>query len=183
MSLEARTRPSLATGVVFWVARWRSVLATKADLLLWRSASAEEEWRLELDLGAPRAPRAPRVPAVPRDRRSPLIRSIRLSGGVLAPEEWSRPFPVFPGLSGRNFSASGVRSLEMLVLDTDRLSGASCSPSKRRTLSDTLLAWYPGDGVPFAAVRFAGPGVRGFLGSSKSDLSEGGDLDPLRTEY
>jgi hypothetical protein len=198
MSLEARTRPSLATGVVFWDARWRSGWALAAAVvlllgpfpwaagLLWAGAAGvgeyesgsallllASEWRLEW-----------LPPGWPRDRRSALIRSTRLSGGVLAPEEWRLRVP---GLSGRNLRGSGVRGVrirDMLLFDADRLTCAWTSASVRaasskcRTLSDTLLCWYAGDGA-----RLSGPGVRGFLGSNISDGSDGGDLDPLGTEY
>ncbi|KAK5628074.1 hypothetical protein RRF57_003789 [Xylaria bambusicola] len=143
MSL-ARTRPSLAMGVMVLGGAWRSEEAASLAVFL-LSASlflAEVElWRLgveELWL---------------RDRRSPLIRrsTRRSRGGVLAPDDrrlrmlralctlW------LPGLSVRNLASSGVRSREMPVFDVDRRAALSiCGVDSRLTscmpvLSETLL--------------------------------------------
>ena len=89
-----------------------------------------------------------------RERRSPLIRlSTRRSGGVEVR---------MPGLSGRNFSGSGVRRRERLVLETARRPGPSriLGVDWRDTgaLSDTLR-WPATEAEEAGAAPGAGVGV------------------------
>jgi hypothetical protein len=119
MSL-VRTRPSLATGVVFCEAlellAARATAAAPAAIPRAAAAVAASLWSLLSLLLAAESSDVLRWLS-DTDRRSPLTRlSTRRSGGVA---EWSER--MLPGVSGRRFSGSGVRSRVMLVLDAERL--------------------------------------------------------------